>query len=72
MFGILRSRQYCSYDRKISCCQECYGMKKIAKVSLSEINVQDDYSPTLIKALKKKQKLQKNNSLRQTTESKKR
>ena len=73
MFGIFRSRQYCSYNQKISChSQECYGMKKIAKVSLSEINVQDDYSPTLIKALKKKQKLQKNNSLRQTTESKKR
>jgi hypothetical protein len=47
-------------------------MKKIAKIPLSEINVQDDYSPTLIKALKKKQKLQKNNSLHQTTESKKR
>jgi hypothetical protein len=46
-------------------------MKKIAKVPISEINVQDDYSPTLIKDLKKKQKLQKKNSLRKTTKSKK-
>jgi len=38
-------------------------MKKIAKVPISEINVQDDYSPTLIKALKKNHnKLQKNNT----------
>jgi hypothetical protein len=33
-----------------------FGMKKIAQVPLSEINVQDDYSKTLIKALKKNRK----------------
>jgi hypothetical protein len=36
-------------------------LKKIAKVSLSEINVQDDYSQSLINALKKGNK-QKNKS----------
>jgi len=38
-------------------------MKKIAKVPISEINVQDDYSPTLIKALNRTcKKLQKKNA----------
>jgi hypothetical protein len=32
-------------------------VKKFAKVPLSEIQVQDDYSQTLIKALKKNRKL---------------
>jgi len=41
---------------KINHSQERLHMKKFAKVPLSEIQVQDDYSETLIKALKKNRK----------------